>query len=39
MGRKGLVAFVLAVVFTIASLPALAQNTRTQESRKAKLEK
>lgn len=39
MGRKGLVAFVLAVVFTIASLPALAQNTKTQESRKAKLEK
>lgn len=39
MGRKGLVAFVLAVVFTIASLPALAQNTRTQENKKAKLEK
>lgn len=39
MGKKGLISFVFAVVLAIASLPVLAQNTKTQENRKAKLEK
>lgn len=39
MGRRRLISLVFAVVFAIASISASAQNTRTQENRKAKLEK
>lgn len=39
MGRRRLISLVFAVVLAIASVSASAQNTRTQENKKAKLEK